>query len=59
MCCPTTQTNARAFAHMAVRGCGCGCMGHQPTKEELEKQRDHLNVELRSIEKQIQNLDQK
>ena len=57
MCCPTTHTTkSPQFMGMTAQDCGCGCLGNAPTKTELEKYRDHLKVELKSIEKQIQNL---
>ena len=58
MCCtPNTQTNIRQFDGLTPENCGCGCIGQKPSKIHLQKYRDHLQVELKAVEKQLKDLD--
>jgi len=56
MCC-TPNTHARQFDGLTPENCGCGCIGHKPSKIQLQKYRDHLQVELAAAEKQLKELD--
>ncbi len=59
MCCTSTRTNPHRFvAASAPVNCGCGCMGQNPSKIQLETYRDHLKVELKAAEKRIKELDE-
>jgi hypothetical protein len=58
MCCtPLRQSIAQRFYTASPEDCGCGCIGHNPSKIQLETYRDHLKVELKSVEKRIKELD--
>ena len=60
MCCtPNTQTATRQFDGFPAGDCGCGCIGRNPSKIQLQKYRDHLEVELKAVEKQLKDLDAK
>lgn len=55
MCCTTTRQPVRQFPMaMPVADCGCGCIGKERIGWYLENYRDHLKVELASVERQIQ-----
>ena len=55
MCC---QTTSPVISHhcmcLPLAGCGCGCIGREQTDGSLESVRDHLKVQLSSVEQQIQ-----
>jgi len=58
MCCtPVRHTNIQRFGVALPENCGCGCIGQNLSKIQLETYRDHLKVELKMIEKRIKELD--
>ena len=57
MCCPTTTPiKTQRFGAPVMVDCGCGCIGQDPSIIQLETYRDHLNVELKAVEKKIREL---
>jgi hypothetical protein len=55
MCCQTTHHAASPHCTcQPMAGCGCGCMGRDQSVRNLETYREHLKVQLASVEKQIQ-----
>ena len=58
MCCPTTNSsNAQRFGTPPAVDCGCGCVGQDPSRIQLETYRDHLKVELKAVEKKIHEME--
>ena len=55
MCCQTIRqvSHPHCFS-LPTAGCGCGCMGREQTLAHLENFREHLKVQLASVERQIQ-----
>jgi len=55
MCCQTTNHVISPHCMcLPMAGCGCGCMGRNQAVGNLENYREHLKVQLASVEKQIQ-----
>jgi hypothetical protein len=58
MCCTSlNSTNTQRFGAASPENCGCGCIGLNPSKIQLEAYRDHLKVEMKAVEKRIKELD--
>lgn len=58
MCCtPQRRIKTHPFGAASPDNCGCGCIGANPSKAQLETYRDHLKVEMKAVEKRIKKLD--
>jgi hypothetical protein len=58
MCCtPLRHTDTQRFGAASPDNCGCGCIGPNTSKIQLETYRDHLKVEMKAVEKRIKELD--